>query len=116
MALFLVAGFVSCKKEKPTTADIYVRDQGNNAVAGLRVVLTAQPTEAGKTVGFATESVISDSDGKAEFDFSEYFELGQAGLFVLNVTIDSGAGSLVMGSGVIQIQEEEKNELTVVIN
>lgn len=115
LALTITLGMSSCKKEKPTTAKIYAVDQTGAAVVSAEVVLTAEPTEtSSQAQRFTSESALTNIQGLAEFDFSDYFELGQAGLFVLKISVKTGG--VTIGSGVIQIEEEKTNEATIVVN
>ncbi len=98
----------SCYKEKETTAVITVLDVANTPVAGAEVKLYYK---------YATDSLgedlrldktaNTDASGKANFNYTEEFKSGQAGLSVLDIEVD---GDIL---GIIKIEEEKQNEETV---
>jgi hypothetical protein len=55
---------------------------------------------------------VTNGTGKVSFDFTDYYQEGQAGFAVLD--IEASKGSLE-GEGIIKIEEMKTNEETVVI-
>jgi hypothetical protein len=90
-----------------------VNDDGE-PVPGASVRLYAVSSETPpppNEIRFDTTQV-TNGTGKASFDFTDYYEKGQAGFAVLD--IEASKGSLE-GAGIIKIEELKINEETVVI-
>ncbi len=112
--LLLSTGFHSCKKESPTTARITVLDTGGLVFPNAMVRLYPTPS----TTDPHGEILIDDTlytgpDGDCIFDYTDMFNLGQAGFTVLDIEVTSGDSML--GEGIIKIVEEETTEDTVII-
>lgn len=111
MMLIAVSG---CKKDQQTIATITVVNADGEAVPGASVRLYAVSSETPpppQEVRFDTTQV-TNGTGKVSFDFTDYYEEGQAGFAVLD--IEASKGSLE-GEGIIKIEEMKTNEETVVI-
>ncbi|MFM7668381.1 MAG: hypothetical protein ACKO7D_09385 [Bacteroidota bacterium] len=110
---FAVIFFVlnACVKIKPTTAIIYVKKPDGSMCSGAQVRLYGQPaniTSANASQELRIDlNAVTDAEGRAYFDLSEFYDGGQTGLAILNV--DMMKGSLER-SGFIQIIEQEVNE------
>jgi hypothetical protein len=118
IALFIFAGTMvvsSCKKKKDTIAKVFVMDENNNPVTTCRVILKPEPSSvsgsAGKTL-IDADTAVTNSAGEAIFNYNELYQLGQAGVAVLNVEAFKDG---LTGSSVIQIKEEVTSETTVFI-
>jgi len=110
----IVAGACKRYKMEPTKALIRVIDADGQPVQFSKVRIYALPSEfppPSNAVRFDTCGVTS-SDGSVEFDFTTYYEAGQAGFAVLDVT---ACKSGFVGEGIIKITEEENNEETITI-
>jgi hypothetical protein len=106
-------GFSSgCRKKEDTTAIIYVRDINNNFVQGAQVVLFGQSTTGlpGNVVLYDT--AVSNAAGEALFNFNDVYQLGQAGVAVLNIEASKNGAS---GQGIIKIEQETVSKETVFI-
>ena len=106
----------SCNRYKvePTKALIRVVDMDGAPVRFSKVRIYALPSEfppPSNAVRFDTCGVTS-SDGSVEFDFTQYYEAGQAGFAVLDIT---ACKTGFVGEGIIKITEEENNEETITI-
>jgi hypothetical protein len=55
---------------------------------------------------------VTNGTGKASFDFSDYYQEGQAGFAVLDIEAKKGS---LEGEGIIKIEEMKTNDETVVI-
>ncbi|MCB0791149.1 MAG: hypothetical protein H6595_06100 [Flavobacteriales bacterium] len=111
----LLGGWIllpSCNKEKPTKAIITIEDEDGHIVPEAYVKLYANPTYPLGDPSRLTQEMLTGSDGKAEFDYSGFYEQGQAGFAVLDIV--SFKDSMV-GEGIIKIVEEETNEETVTL-
>jgi len=117
VALFALTIVMSgCKKnkDKKTVAIVTVVDEDGAVVAGASVRLYAVPSEnppPPNAIRFDTTQV-SNGAGSVTFDFSDFYEEGQAGFAVLD--IEAVKGSLE-GAGIIKIVELETTEETVVM-
>ena len=112
--LFLAVGtaatslFLSCNKEEPTLATIYVIDAAGDPVSGATVRIYGSPN----TIALDT-TVTTDATGKVSVDYSEFYKMGQAGFAVLDVEAYKGA---LYGVGIIKVAEQEETEVTVELN
>ena len=124
--LFIIVGLNSCRKEKPTTATISVVDTAGAIVEGANVRLFGTPTldENGNKVNSNAldtiwETVIkTDFEGKAFFDYTDKFNLGQAGFTVLDIEVILPNGAededSLIGTGIIKVEPEKDNETVVI--
>lgn len=115
-ALILGMGVVfsssGCRKKKDTTAIIYVLDAQNQRVAGAQVVLKGESTITPSPPVVLFDTTISDGSGVAVFNFNDVYQLGQAGVAVLNIEARKDA---LTGQAIIKIEQEKDNEETVFI-
>ena len=109
------AALTGCRKKKETIAKILVRDSANQPVSGATVELQAGGgTVPGASVNtdYFPMTTTSNSAGEAVFNFDEIYQLGQAGVVVLDIKVTSGSGN---GQGVIKVEEETTTEETVFV-
>jgi len=105
----------SCRKKKDTIANIYVRDEIGNPVKDATVILFG--TATGNPVGTnqpglvnLRDTIFTNSSGLASFNLSDVYQLGQAGVAILDIK----AYKLNrMGTGIIKIEPETVNEQSV---
>lgn len=105
-------GFVGCRKKEPTVAKIHVRDSGNQSVSGARVVLYGTSTTNQPASVVLFDTTVSNSSGEAIFNFDDVYQLGQAGVAVLDIEVTLGTLS---GQGIIKVEQETTSEETVFI-
>lgn len=108
----LVPALTSCTKEKPTRVVVTVKDADGAPVPGAVVKLYANPAfPLGDPTRLNKENS-TNASGRAEFDYSEFYQQGQSGFAVLDIlcTFEN-----LTGQGIIKVREEELNEETVVI-
>lgn len=113
VAILTVGMMSSCRKESPTVAVITVVDTSGAVFQGAMVRLYPVPTinpHPGITID---DTLISTIDGKATFDYTDRFNLGQAGFAVLDIEVRSG--DTLHGTGIIKIEAEETSNETVVL-
>jgi len=113
VAILTVGMMTSCRKESPTVAIITVVDTSGAVFPGAMVRLYPVPTvnpHPGITID---DTLYSDGNGKATFDYTDRFNLGQAGFAVLDIEIRSG--DTLYGTGIIKIEAEATSEETVVL-
>lgn len=120
--LLLVASSVvlsmgSCRKKGDTMANVYVRDENNTAVENATVILYG--TSTGNPVGQTTPGIVnindtiySNSSGLASFNLNDVYQLGQAGVAILDVKAKKANK---IGTGIIKIEAEKTNETTIFI-
>jgi len=111
-ALVSMTAFVGCRKKGETIAKIHVRDSSNQAVVGAQVVLYGQSTTGQPSSVVLYDTTTSNSSGEAIFNFDETYQLGQAGVAVLNIDVQKDA---MIGQGIIKVEEEVTSEETVFI-
>lgn len=112
---FLVVGslmMTSCRKKKDTIANIRVLDSNSQPVEQCRVILYGQNTSGQPQVIAVFDTSYTNADGIATFNYNKIFQLGQAGVAVLD--IDAKKGSLT-GQGIIKIESEVVNEENVFV-
>ena len=112
--LGLMISFNSCRKKADTIVKIYIKDASTNAaISGATVTLDASSSQA---VAFPVDDTkfpfvtTSNSSGEAVFNLNSLYELGQAGVAVLDIQASSGGST---GKGVIKVVEETTSEETV---
>nr|WP_294861011.1 hypothetical protein [uncultured Fluviicola sp.] len=108
----VVFSSTGCRKKKDTTAKIYVLDAQNQRVAGAQVVLKGESTVQNSPPVVLFDTTLSDGSGIASFNFNDVYQLGQAGVAVLNIEAKKDALS---GEAIIKIEQEKENEETVFI-
>lgn len=109
-AIVVVSG--SCRKKADTIARITVRDTANMVVVGAEVILFGvSTTEEIQSVQLRDTSETNTS-GIATFNFNDVYQLGQAGVAVLDIRASKDG---LQGEGIIKIEEEEENATTVFI-
>lgn len=103
----------SCRKKKDTIAKVTVLDKANNTpVSDCRVVLYGSSTENKQSNVVLFDTAYTNAAGEAIFNFNEVYQLGQAGVAVLNIKAEKNGLS---GTGIIKIEEETTSEETVFI-
>ena len=113
IAFLTIALMPSCRKESPTVAVITVVDTSGTVFKNATVRLYPEPSinpHPGITID---DTLISNTDGKASFDYTDRFNLGQAGFAVLDIEVWSG--DTLYGTGIIKVEAEETSEETVII-
>jgi hypothetical protein len=110
----LGVGFSStgCRKKKDTIAIIYVRDAANQLVSGAEVVLYGQSTTTQPSNVVLYDTTTTNTSGEARFNFNDVYQLGQAGVAVLNI---EASASGLSGEGIIKIEQETTSEETVFV-
>lgn len=111
LALAGVLITVSCRKKKDTIAKITVRDDSNTVVSDCRVILKGVSTQPNKPSNLY-DTAYTNAAGEAIFNYNDVYQLGQAGVAVLNIEASKNG---LTGTGIIKIEEEITNEETVFI-
>jgi len=114
-ALFLLT-IASCRKEEDTKAIITVIDIESIPQEGFVVKMFGEASEnnQGQVQEIAIDrEMITNANGQAEFDFTEDYELGQAGFAVLNVEVQFGDSII---ESIVKVEPEETTEETIIVN
>jgi hypothetical protein len=109
---FLTFSTNSCRKKEDTIAKITVRDTANVLVPGATVILYGESTTDPIQPVIRRDTVTTNSSGVATVNYNETYQLGQAGVAVLNISAEKGA---LYGEGIIKIEEEVESTATVFI-
>lgn len=115
--LLLGAGFIalatgSCRKEGETVAKITVVDTGGVVLPGVMVRLYPSPTIEDHGAIIIDDTVFTGVDGVATFDYSDNYNLGQAGVAVLDIEVRGG--DTLYAEGIIKIEQEVTSIETVI--
>jgi hypothetical protein len=103
-------GLTSCRKKKDTIANIYVLDENNVPVDAAMVVLYGTNTAGTPQQVAVFDTAYTNTAGMATFNFNEIYQLGQAGVAVLDIKAQK---LNKVGQGIIKIEAEKVNEETV---
>jgi hypothetical protein len=112
VAVLGVALSSGCRKKADTIAIIYVRDVANQLVSGAQVVLYGQSTTNQPANVVLYDTTTSNTSGVAKFNFNDVYQLGQAGVAVLNIEASFAGAN---GQGIIKIEQEVTSTETVFI-
>ena len=110
---FLILSLNACVKKEDTIAKIEVRDESNNLVEEAMVVLHGTSTCNCPSQVVVYDTAFTNAAGIATFNYNEIYQLGQAGVAVLDIEAYKGNRQ---GQGIIKIEAEKTNEETVIIN
>ncbi len=110
IALMLV--FSACRKKADTIAQVTVRDNGNALVSNARVILFGQSTTDPIQPVVRRDTAFTNESGVATFNYNDVYQLGQAGVAVLNITAEKDD---MFGQGIIKVEQEEVSTATVFI-
>ena len=113
VALLGVVSVSGCRKKKDTLAHIYVKSNTNEFVDNAMVVLYGTNTAGTPQQVVVFDTSYTNVEGLATFNFNEIYQLGQAGVAVLDIKAQK---LNQVGIGIIKIEAEKLNEETVVIN
>ncbi|MFM7566029.1 MAG: hypothetical protein ACKO4K_04730 [Flavobacteriales bacterium] len=109
LALVLATG---CVKKEDTIAKIEVRDENNQLVEQAMVVLHGTSTCNCPSQVVVYDTAYTNAAGIATFNYNEIYQLGQAGVAVLDIEAYKGNRQ---GQGIIKIEAEKVNEESVII-
>lgn len=102
----------SCRKKGDTIAKVTVKDTANVLVSGATVVLYGESTTDPIQPVVRKDTVTTNSSGVATVNYNDTYQLGQAGVAVLNISAEKGD---LYGEGIIKIEQEEESTATVFI-
>jgi hypothetical protein len=113
VAITSITSLSSCRKKKDTIANVYVRDENDAVVNGAMVVLYGTNTAGTPQQVAVFDTAYTNSSGLASFNYNDLYQLGQAGVAVLDIKAQK---QNKIGQGIIKIEAEKVNEETVFIN
>ncbi len=102
----------SCRKKGDTIANIYIKDETNTNVSGAMVILYGTNTSNTPQQVAVFDTAYTNSTGLASFNYNDIYQLGQAGVAVLDIKAQLYNK---VGQGIIKIEAETINEETVFI-
>jgi len=105
-------GLNACVKKEDTIAKIEVRDENNALVEQAMVVLHGTSTCNCPSQVVVYDTAYTNAAGIATFNYNEIYQLGQAGVAVLDIKAQK---LNKIGQGIIKIEAEKVNEETVFI-
>jgi len=117
LLLIVTLSFNSCYKEKDTLAIISITDTAGNVVENAMVRLYPEPSINPHPTIIIDDTLWTDFEGKVVFDYTEDFNLGQAGFAVLDIEVvvfKANGDDSLSGEGIIKIQPEQSNEEDVI--
>lgn len=112
IAAFIVTNIGACRKKGDTIAKVTVRDTANILVPGATVILYGESTTDPIQPVEMRDTTTTNTSGVATFNFNDVYQLGQAGVAVLNIVAEKGD---LAGEGIIKIEEEEESRTTVFV-
>jgi hypothetical protein len=113
VALVAIVSVSGCRKKKDTLAHIYVKNNSNQSVDNAMVVLYGTNTAGTPQQVAVFDTSYTNVEGLATFNFNEIYQLGQAGVAVLDIKAQK---LNQVGIGIIKIEAEKLNEETVILN
>lgn len=111
--IMISISMISCRKEGETIARIEVVDTAGLPFPGAMVRLYPTPTIIEHGAIIIDDTLYTDADGMAIFDYTDMYNLGQAGFAVLDIEVRSG--DTLYGEGIIKIEDEKTTEEKVII-
>lgn len=112
IAMGITFSSTGCRKKKDTIAEITVLDPQNAVVAGAQVVLKGESTVPNSPPVVLFDTTLTSSGGVATFNFNDVYQLGQAGVAVLNIEARKDG---LAGTGIIKVEQETTSKETVFI-
>ncbi|MFT6923695.1 MAG: hypothetical protein ACJA1C_002710 [Crocinitomicaceae bacterium] len=100
----------SCRTKDDTIAIITVRDANNNPVANADVRVYSTGTSGVNSIDDLAQT---NSSGEAFFNYNDEYQLGQAGVAILDIEVTKDAET---SHGIIKIEQEATTLETVYIN
>lgn len=101
---------MSCRKKDDTIVQITVKDAFNQTVDGATVKLLTLPPYEQNSMPVLEMEGTSDAEGIVRFNFNDVYQLGQAGVAVLNIEVKKGD---LEGSGIIKVEQEKVSKKVV---
>ena len=105
LSIIALVGLVGCRKKKDTIATITVVYKSTGApVDNAKVVLYATSTTGHQAAVTVHDTAYANINGVAYFNYNDVYQLGQAGVCVLNI---KASKDNLSGEGIIKIEQEK---------
>ena len=105
LSVIALVGLVGCRKKKDTIATITVLYKSTGApVDNAKVVLYATSTTGHQAAVTVHDTAYANINGVAYFNYNDVYQLGQAGVCVLNI---KASKDNLSGEGIIKIEQEK---------
>ena len=105
-----LAALMGCNKKKDTIAIISVRNASNQPVSGAVVIVYGQSSTGQQALVNLYDTTTTSVSGEAIFKFNDVYQMGQAGVAVLNIKASKNGS---VGTGMIKVEEEVETRETV---
>lgn len=105
-------GFFGCQKKQDTLVEITVKNDVNQVVPSATVKLSTLPPHEQNSTPVLEMEGTTNAAGIVRFNFNDVYQLGQAGVAVLNVDVQKDA---LTGQGIIKVEQEVTSEETVFV-
>lgn len=115
VGVMTLALFVGCRKKKDTIVLINVKTSvfaPDKPVDNAKVVLYAVSSTGHQSSVTIHDTAYTTPNGSAYFNFNDVYQLGQAGVAVLNIKATKDNMS---GEGIIKVEEEKTSSQKVYI-
>ncbi len=110
LSIFLLTLLItSCRTKGDTTAIISVRGIGNQTVSNAEVRVYGTGTQGTVVLN---KTATTNTAGEAQFNFNDVFQLGQAGVAVVDIEVKKDGE---ISHGIMKIEQETTNKETVYI-
>ncbi|MCE2742121.1 MAG: hypothetical protein LW701_00875 [Fluviicola sp.] len=111
LSIIALVALVGCRKKKDTIATITVVNKISGAsVENAKVVLYATSTTGHQAAVTVHDTAYANGNGIAYFNYNDVYQLGQAGVCVLNI---KATKDNLSGEGIIKIEEEKTTNANV---
>lgn len=117
--LLSVTFFTKCHKIEPTKTIITAVNESKLPLANVKVKISAQASkdQVKASTGIKADSAYTNAKGQVEFDFSQLYKDGQAGVAILDVEgiIINGSDSL-LGNTYVQLEAGITKSVTLTLS
>lgn len=114
IGVFTTFLLVGCDKQKETTAKVIVRDISGELSVGTTVNVYPESTTFKDVNKDLFRTGVTDGTGSCEFNFTEMYKSGQAGVAVFNIFASKIVGSDTLRSySYLKLDPEKVNEITL---
>lgn len=103
---------IGCRKKDDTIVEITIKNSANQSVGGASVKLFTQPPYEANSSPVLEMEGSTDINGVIRFNFNDVYQLGQAGVAVLNIEVKKND---LDGTGIIKVEQEEVSKKTIYI-
>jgi len=106
----LILTVSSCRKKEDTIVEIYVRTSSNLVIPNATVKLYTEPPYQQNSNPTLEMEGQTDINGVIRFNFNNVYQLGQAGVAVMNIKVTKEGNT---STGIIKIEQETTSIKTI---